>query len=148
MPADEVARLKPGQPVRLEVDGHGGRRLEGTIARINPVALAGTRSIPVYVIVDNADGALRGGMFASGDAVVAETDGVFALPPVAVRSDAGGDFVLVVDAGRLERRKVQKVANWSRGELVQVEGLREGEVVVTANLPGLTAGRAVAVAGS
>lgn len=148
VPADEVARLKPGQPVRLEVDGHGGRRFDGTIARINPVALSGTRSIPVYVIVDNPDRALRGGMFASGDAVVAEADGAFALPPAALRSDAGGDFVLVVEGGRLERRKVQRTGTWSRGELVQVEGLSEGEVVVTANLPGLAAGRAVTLAGT
>ena len=148
VPAGEVARLHPGQTVRLTVEGFGGRRFEGTIARINPVARAGTRSIPVYVSVDNPDGALRGGMFTSGEAVVMETHGAFAVPPVALRQDEEGDFVLVVSGDRLERRKVQKLANWARGDLVQVEGLKEGDVVVTANLPGLTAGRAVAVIGS
>ncbi|MBP2315871.1 efflux RND transporter periplasmic adaptor subunit [Azospirillum soli] len=148
VPADDVARLKPGQFVRLRVEGFGERDFEGRIARINPVARAGTRAIPVYVSLDNADGSLRGGMFAAGDAVVAEAGHAFALPPAALRHDDQGDFVLVVAGDRVERRKVEKRGLWSRGDLVQVEGLQEGDVVVTAPLPGLAAGRAVKVVGS
>ena len=148
VPADDVARLKPGQVVRLRVEGFGERDFVGRIARINPVARAGTRAIPVYVSLDNADGALRGGMFAAGDAVVAEAGNAFALPPAALRHDEQGDFVLVVAGDRIERRKVEKRGLWSRGDLVQVDGLQEGDVVVTAPLPGLAAGRAVKVVGS
>lgn len=148
VPADDVARLKPGQVVRLRVEGFGERDFEGRIARINPVARAGTRAIPVYVSLDNADGALRGGMFAAGDAVVAEAGNAFALPPAALRHDEQGDFVLVVAGDRIERRKVERRGLWSRGDLVQVDGLQEGDVVVTAPLPGLAAGRAVKVVGS
>ena len=148
VPADDVARLKPGQTVRLRVEGFGAREFTGTIARINPMARAGTRAIPVYVSLDNADGSLRGGMFAAGDAVVAQADRAFALPPAAVRRDAEGDFALVVAANRVERRKVQVLGTWSRGDLLQVDGLAEGDVVVTAPLPGLAAGRAVTVVGS
>ncbi|MBP2294451.1 efflux RND transporter periplasmic adaptor subunit [Azospirillum rugosum] len=148
VPADDVARLKPGQTVRLRVEGFGAREFVGEIARINPMARAGTRAIPVYVSLDNADGSLRGGMFAAGDAVVAQADRAFALPPAAVRHDAEGDFALVVAKDRVERRKVQVLGTWSRGDLVQVDGLAEGDVVVTAPLPGLAAGRAVKVVGS
>lgn len=148
VPADDVARLKPGQTVRLRVEGFGGRDFIGHIARINPMARAGTRAIPVYVSLDNADGSLRGGMFAAGDAVVAQADHAFALPPAAIRHDTEGDFVLVVAGGRVERRKVETLGTWSRGDLVQVDGLKEGDTVVTAPLPGLAAGRAVTVMGS
>ncbi|WP_448205566.1 efflux RND transporter periplasmic adaptor subunit [Azospirillum sp. sgz302134] len=148
VPADDVARLKPGQTVRLRVEGFGEREFVGQIARINPMARAGTRAIPIYVSLDNADGALRGGMFAAGNAVVAQADRAFALPPAAVRHDNDGDFVLVVAGDRVERRKVQTLGTWSRGDLVQVDGLDEGDLVVTAPLPGLTAGRAVKLAGS
>lgn len=148
VPADDVARLRTGQTVRLRVEGFGDRDFTGVIARINPVARAGSRAIPVYVSLDNADGLLRGGMFASGDALVAEAEGAFALPPVAIRHDGQGDYALVVADGRTERRAVTRKAAWSRGDLVQVEGLAEGELVVTGNLPGLTAGRAVTVPGA
>ena len=112
------------------------------------MARAGSRAIPVYVTVDNRDGALRGGMFASGEALVAEASGAFAVPPVAIRQDEQGDFVLVIADGRTVRRPVTRVAQWARGDLVQVEGLAPGDRVVTGNLPGLTAGRPVTVAGS
>lgn len=148
VPADDVARLKPGQTVRLRVEGFGERDFVGRIARINPMARAGTRAIPVYIVLDNTDGALRGGMFAAGDAVVDEVEGAFALPPAAVRHDQDGDFVLVVSGGRVERRKVEVLGAWSRGDLVQVRGLADGDLAVTAPLPGLTAGRTVKVMGS
>lgn len=148
VPADDVARLKPGQTVRLRVEGFGEREFVGQIARINPMARAGTRAIPVYIVLDNADGSLRGGMFAAGDAVVDEAENAIALPPAAIRHDREGDFVLVVSGERVERRKVEMLGTWGRGDLVQVRGLADGDLVVTAPLPGLTAGRAVKVMGS
>ncbi|HYD64121.1 efflux RND transporter periplasmic adaptor subunit [Azospirillum sp.] len=147
VPADEVARLKPGQTATFRVDGFGEREFRGTIARINPMTQAGSRAIPVYVGVDNADGSLRGGMFANGEAVVAEAAGAIALPPTALRKDDDGDFVLAVADGQLVRRKVVRGSAWARGDLVQVDGLNPGEVVVTGPLPGLKAGTAVTVAG-
>lgn len=148
VPADDVARLQTGQSVRLRVEGFGERVFPGRVARINPMTRAGSRAIPVYVSADNADGALRGGMFASGEVQVAEAEAAFALPPVAIRRDEQGDFVLVVAGERTERRAVVRRGLWARGDLVQVDGLAEGDRVVTGNLPGLTAGRAVAVIGS
>ncbi|MFP5514684.1 MAG: efflux RND transporter periplasmic adaptor subunit [Alphaproteobacteria bacterium] len=148
VPAEQVARLAVGQNARLRVEGFGEREFAGRVARINPMARAGSRAIPVYVTVDNRDGALRGGMFASGEVLVAEASGAIAVPPVAIRHDDQGDFVLAVADGRTVRRPVTRVAQWARGDLVQVEGVAPGDRVVTGNLPGLTAGRAVAVAGT
>ncbi|HEY0837444.1 MAG TPA: efflux RND transporter periplasmic adaptor subunit [Azospirillum sp.] len=146
VPADEVARLKPGQTAGIRVDGFGDRVFRGTIARINPMAQAGSRAIPVYVAVDNADGALRGGMFATGEAIVAEAADAIALPATALRRDEEGDFVLAVANGQLVRRKVVRGPVWERGDLVQVDGLERGAVVVTGPLPGLKPGVAVTVA--
>ncbi len=148
VPAEQVARLAVGQNARLRVEGFGEREFAGRVARINPMARVGSRAIPVYVTVDNRDGALRGGMFASGEVLVAEASGAIAVPPVAIRHDDQGDFVLVIADGRTVRRPVTRVAQWARGDLVQVEGLAPGDRVVTGNLPGLTPGRAVALAGT
>ena len=148
VPAEQVARLAVGQNARLRVEGFGEREFAGRVARINPMARVGSRAIPVYVTVDNRDGALRGGMFASGEVLVAEASGAIAVPPVAIRHDDQGDFVLAIADGRTVRRPVTRVAQWARGDLVQVEGLAPGDRVVTGNLPGLTPGRAVALAGT
>ncbi|CAO3400190.1 efflux RND transporter periplasmic adaptor subunit [Azospirillum palustre] len=148
VPAEQVARLAVGQTASLRVEGFGEREFAGSVARINPMARAGSRAIPVYVTIDNRDGALRGGMFASGEVLVAQAAGAIAVPPVAVRHDGQGDFVLAIADGHTVRRPVTRVALWARGDLVQVEGLAPGDRVVTGNLPGLTAGRSVSIAGS
>ncbi len=148
VPAEQVARLAVGQAATLRVEGFGERGFAGRVARINPMARVGSRAIPVYVTIDNKDGALRGGMFASGEVLVAQAANAIAVPPVAVRHDERGDFVLVIADGRTERRPVMRVESWARGDLVQVEGLAPGDRVVTGNLPGLTAGRPVTIAGA
>ncbi|BAI71749.1 nodulation protein [Azospirillum sp. B510] len=148
VPAEQVARLAVGQTASLRVEGFGERSFAGRIARINPMARAGSRAIPVYVTIDNRDGALRGGMFAGGEVLVAQAADAIAVPPVAVRHDDQGDFVLVIADGRTTRRPVTRLASWARGDLVQVEGLAPGTPVVTGNLPGLGAGRAVTIAGT
>lgn len=147
VPAETVARLSPGQPVTVAVDGFGERRFSGTIARINPVAQSGSRAIPVYIAIDNPDGSLRGGMFAVGEALVARAEDAIAVPADTLRRDGEGHFVLVLAGdGRLERRGVTVVRPWARGDTVQVDGLAPGLTVVTAPLPGLKAGHAVTVA--
>ncbi|MBY6261553.1 efflux RND transporter periplasmic adaptor subunit [Azospirillum sp. 412522] len=148
VPAETVARLAVGQTAALRVEGFGDREFAGRVARINPMARAGSRAIPVYVTIDNRDGALRGGMFASGEILVAQASNAIAVPTVAVRHDDQGDFVLVVADGRTLRRPVTRLALWARGDLAQVDGLAPGDRVVTGNLPGLTAGRTVTVAGT
>ncbi|WP_372398666.1 efflux RND transporter periplasmic adaptor subunit [Azospirillum sp. HJ39] len=148
VPAGQVARLAVGQTASLRVEGFGERVFAGRVARINPMARAGSRAITVYVTVDNRDGALRGGMFAAGEVLVAEASDAVAVPPAAIRHDDRGDFVLAVADGRTLRRPVTRLESWARGDLVQVDGLAPGERVVTGNLPGLTAGRAVTVSGS
>jgi len=132
--------LKPGQTVEVRVDGLPDRRFEGTVARINPVAAAGTRAIPVYITMDNPDGLLFGGMFATAEVVVASAPGAIALPADAIRTDAGGTYVLRIESDTLVRAPVTIAETWS-GNLVRVSaGLSAGDEVVTAALPELDAG--------
>ena len=66
VPAVDVPELAIGKAVELTIDGFGERRFTGRVERINPAAEPGTRAILVYVGIPNSDGALRGGMFATG----------------------------------------------------------------------------------
>ena len=50
---------------------------KGRVARLSPVAIEGSRMLPVFVSLDNEGGELRGGMFASGRIVLeARADGL------------------------------------------------------------------------
>lgn len=135
------ASLRPGQTVELRVDGVEGRVFEGVVDRIAPVAEEGTRTLTVYVLIENEAGLLLGGMFATGEIVVAEAESAMAVPREAIRSE-NGDHVLAIEEGKLLRRDVSVGEDWGGG-LVQVEGLDPGAQVVTVGLGGLEPGEAV-----
>ena len=67
----DVPWLRTGQPVALTTRSWPGRSFAGTVAFIDPVLDQKTRSVEVRVAVDNADGALKPGMLASGVVEVA-----------------------------------------------------------------------------
>lgn len=148
VPARDVPQLRIGQKVVLHVEGFGGRNFDAHIERINPTAQSGSRSIPVYVLLKNPDHVLRGGMFGSGEAVLAEKPGVVAIPGEALREENGMRVVYVLKDGRLERRPVQVALQGSTdGRIGIAEGVAENETVVATPGLRLNDGLAARIAG-
>ncbi|HEY1327288.1 MAG TPA: efflux RND transporter periplasmic adaptor subunit [Casimicrobiaceae bacterium] len=106
VPAIDVPELRIGMPVQLTVDGFGDRRFTGRVERINPSTEAGTRAILVYVALSNQDATLRAGMFATGRIALAASAPAPTLPIAAIRTEAGQNYVWVIDKGKLTRRIV------------------------------------------
>jgi multidrug efflux pump subunit AcrA (membrane-fusion protein) len=118
----------------------------GTVDRINPVANEGSRFIPVHIRLDNLDGRLWGGMFATGSILVREGAGLVALPATAIREDAEGRFVLKLEDGKLVRQPVESGPSWSGGRLVEIlNGVAAGDTIVSAPLTELQPDAAVVV---
>lgn len=134
------ALLRRDQTVLINVDGVEGRSFEGRVARINPVAEEGTRTIPVYVMIDNPDGILLGGMFASAQVVVDAVENAIAMPTRALRDDVDGPYVLRIEGDALVRQTIETGGTWA-GRLTQItSGLEAGQRAVTAPLPALHPG--------
>nr|WP_322866680.1 efflux RND transporter periplasmic adaptor subunit [Aquicoccus sp. G2-2]MEA1113982.1 efflux RND transporter periplasmic adaptor subunit [Aquicoccus sp. G2-2] len=144
-PVGAGSLLARGQSVNVRVDGIPNRVFEGKVTRINPVADEGTRTIPVYVLIDNADRVLLGGMFATGQVIVTEVKDALAIPAVALREDAHGHHVLVIKDGHLHARPVETGGEWAGGLTRITKGLAPGDMVVTAPLPQLNDGDAVEI---
>ncbi len=149
VPVREIAFVKVGQEISFQVDGFQGRRFAGRIERVNPAAEAGSRSIAVFATLPNADGALKGGMFANGTLATGTGAEVDAIPVAAVIEESGQSFVYVVRNGRVERRSVVLGArNVERGLVAVREGLERGVPVIAVRAEGLKPGsRAVIKAG-
>jgi RND family efflux transporter MFP subunit len=140
-PVSAGALVKPGQAVAVSVEGIAGRTFEGKVERVNPVAASGTRTIPVYITLDNADAVLRGGMFAVGQITVTQQADALALPSGAIREDAEGFYVLKVDGDAVTRQAIEKGGEWSAGRLIEItSGISAGDVIVTAVLTQLQPG--------
>lgn len=136
------ARVTAGQPVSILVTGLDNQEFSGVVRRVNPVAVSGTRTVPIYIDLENVGSSLRGGMFATGFITIVEKEGAHGLPASALREDADGNFVLVLGDGVLVRKGVEVAGEWDRGRLIEVTGLEEGDVVVSAPLPDLAADEA------
>lgn len=142
VPMGEVGRVAIGQSVQLQVEGIGG--FEGKLVRINPAVTEGTRSIMVYVRVDNAHGRLRAGMFAQGGLVLGTRAGVVTVPLTAVRTEGERAFVYTIDNGVLAERPVKLGARDEASGVVEVtEGLSSGAQLVRTNLGTLRVGSQV-----
>ncbi|MGZ5037543.1 MAG: efflux RND transporter periplasmic adaptor subunit [Usitatibacter sp.] len=140
-PAAEIPSVKPGQAASFRVDGFTGRVFAGRLERINPTADAGSRSIMLYISVQNHDGALRGGMFAKGEIVLDKREPSTVIPASAVRDEAGQSYVFTIEDGKVAKRAVKLGATDPQGGLVEVRsGLEKGIQVVSARVSGLKAG--------
>lgn len=142
VPMGDVGRVTIGQTVQLEVEGAG--EFEGKLVRINPAVTEGTRSIMVYVRVDNPEGRLRAGMFARGGLVLGQRNGALAVPVTAVRYEGERGFVYTIENGVLAQREVTVgVRDESAGWIEIAGGLPAGAQVVRTNLGTLRVGSQV-----
>jgi RND family efflux transporter MFP subunit len=145
----DSARITAGQSVRLSVQGMAGQQFTGTVDRVSPIAEAGTRSIKVYLDLDNAEGKLRGGMFVTGEIVVQQDDDVLALPVEAVQQRGDTSYVMAVVDGVLTEQIIQTGTKWAAAELVEARsGIAAGATIVRTSMSGLTDGAPVIIEGN
>ena len=148
-PASEIPAIRIGEAATFRVDGFGERDFTGRLERINPTTEPGSRSITLYLSVDNRDGLLRGGMFAKGSLVLDKSAAAPVIPATAVREEAGQSFVFTVEQGKVGRRAVQLGMREEQSGLVEVRsGLEKGVAVVSARTIGLKAGSPAVVKGA
>lgn len=148
-PAADTPAIAPGQLAEVRVDGFGKRVFEARVERINPVTEQGSRQILLYLAIDNADGALRGGMCAQGELVIERSEAVLAIPAAAVKQEAGIDYAWVIEGGVLLRKQLTLGAARGAEGLVEVRaGLEAGARLVAVALDGVQPGVPVTVTGA
>jgi multidrug efflux pump subunit AcrA (membrane-fusion protein) len=135
----------------VSFDALTGRELAATVTEVGVAATGSGTTFPVTVRLDGADAAVRAGMaaevgfrFGSGDA-----PGRVRLPAHCVGEDAAGRFVWVLDPAA-EGRAVARRRGVSVGELTTegltiLEGLEDGDRVVTAGVSQVRDGETVRV---
>lgn len=141
----DIYRLKIGDVATLKVEGVDGQEFKAEIVRMSPSATAGSRSVPIFLSVKNPAKKLWGGSFVTGSLAYKTKDHVLAVPANAIRHD-DQPYVLKVSEGVLVKQPVDIEDKWHEGDLIEVEGLEEGETIVSASLPDLKPGATVELA--
>lgn len=146
VPSSRIAQVSTGARLDFTVEGLSDRRFKGRVERINPTADEASRMVKVYVVLDNPDRLLRGGMFAKGRLSTGAEDGVAVIPASALREDGEGSMVLAVQDGVVRRLSVRVGAlDAVNGHYELVEGPPEGTQVLAAELPDVRVGDRVRV---
>ena len=147
--AAEALTVHPGQSAMLQIEG-STQTVKATVARINPSAQGGSRSVLVYLGIDNTATplGLRQGLFAQGTLGTVRMQAL-AVPLSAVRTDKPAPYVQVVDNNQVAHKPVEmglrgsSAADADNGTLVAVKGLAENAVVIAGAVGALREGTAV-----
>ncbi|WP_417473745.1 efflux RND transporter periplasmic adaptor subunit [Luteimonas mephitis] len=145
VPEREIATLKAGQPVKLQVDALPGQSFDGIVDRVAPVVDSGSGTFRV-ICAFAGGGALQPGMFGRIRIDYDQRANALVIPRVALLDDQGAPAVYVVRKGKAVRVPIK--TGYTDGEWTEVRsGLKPGEAVVTAGKVALREGSAVQVIG-
>lgn len=146
LPERDLARVKPGLPVQVAVDALPGRTFEARIEALDAQVDADGRSLLVRARLDNREGVLRPGMFARARTVLAVRDDALVVPEEALVPMGGKQYLIkVVDGptGKVSQRIEAKLGIRVPGRAEVLEGLKEGDTLVTAGQARLMRGDAL-----
>jgi membrane fusion protein (multidrug efflux system) len=152
LPQQALAGLAVGQKVHVHSDVFPGDTWEGQVTTVNPEVDPGTRNVRVRATVDNPDGRLRPGMFASVEVLSGEPKDTLVVPATSVLYAPFGDSVYVLEPeaagekkGLFARQRFVRLGE-RRGDYVAVvSGLSANETIVSSGAFKLRNGAAVVV---
>jgi membrane fusion protein (multidrug efflux system) len=136
IPQTKLGQLKEGYEVVVRSEGIDGGELFGKLTALNSEVDPATRNILVRATFENADGALRPGMFVNLFVRQPEPREVIAVPSTAVIYAPYGDSIYIVKEGeggsKTAEQKIVRLGE-ARGDFVEItRGLEAGvEVVVS-----------------
>jgi HlyD family secretion protein len=126
----ELGRVAIGQPVTIRWQALPGKEWKGTVDR-KPTSIQalGSRQVgEVVCTIDNPGGDLIPGTNVDAEIRTAVVENALVIPREALRHDAGGDYVLALAGGSVERKNVKTGA--SSVSLVQItSGLADSDAV-------------------
>jgi membrane fusion protein (multidrug efflux system) len=129
VPEDNVQAAKVGQEVTFAVPALPGQAFHGKVARMADAVDARTRTMAVEADIDNADGRLAPGAFATVQWPVQRPQPTLRVPPTAVANDQERNFVIKVEGGRAHWIDV-KTGMTADGTIEVFGALQPGDQVV------------------
>lgn len=130
IPESQAGWIAEGKSAEARLKSLPGKVFEGTVDYLYPQLDSGTRTLRARLVFDNADGALRPGMFADVTLFGGGQKDVLLVPSEAVIRTGERTVVMVAEAeGRYRPAHVEAGAE-RNGETMILSGLEAGQRVV------------------
>ena len=128
VPERDAAAIRVGQVTRVRVEGDPAE-YTGRVVRLSPVFEKQNRTLTVEAEVENRQGRLRAGSFATAEILIDAQQSVLFAPASAVITFAGIEKVLGEKQGRVIERRIR--IGRREGDRVEVlEGVAPGDLIV------------------
>jgi multidrug efflux pump subunit AcrA (membrane-fusion protein) len=142
IPEQAIPAITVGQSVSVTTSAWPDKNFSGRVARISPNVTPTSRTMTVEAEIENGNGALKPGQFATVRILQSRAQPAVLVPSRAVRTESGVSRVFVIKDGRAQERLVQ--LGQTEGDLVQIKGgVAADELVATSNVEQLSDGIAV-----
>ena len=143
VPEREMALIKQGMTVRMQVDAIPGQVFTGRVDRISPVMDAGSGTFRVTSAFDGQQ-ILRAGMFGRFEVLYDSRENVLTVPRTALLEDETDPAVYIVRGNKAVRTALK--LGYSNGEFAEVvSGLKPGDRIITAGKVAVRDGAGVTV---
>lgn len=142
VPEQSIGQVKIGQGISLQTSAYPERNFSGAVTRIAPNLDAISRTLIVEAEVENSEGLLKPGQFATVRITQAAAKPTIMVPATAVKSDGDTNKIFVIKDGRAEERIV-KLGILENGRIEIQNGVAENESVATTNIDKLYDGVSV-----
>ncbi|HKP71235.1 MAG TPA: efflux RND transporter periplasmic adaptor subunit [Pyrinomonadaceae bacterium] len=139
VPEQDIGKVATGQGVSVSTSAWPDRNFAGTVVRISPSLNATARTLVVEAEIQNVDGLLKPGQFATVRITQSKPEPAVMIPVKSVKTVGDTNSVFVVKDGIARETFVQ--LGLLEGEMIQVKsGVIEGDQVVTGDLSKLADG--------
>lgn len=142
IPEQALGSARVGATVAVNVSAYPDRQFTGHVARISPSVTAASRTMTVEADVENPEGLLKPGQFATVRIQQPGSEPALLVPQRAVRTESDSSRVFVIRNGHAEQRLVQ--VGQPDGDLVEIKGdVKPDEAVATSSVEQLSDGMPV-----
>jgi RND family efflux transporter MFP subunit len=139
VPEQSIGKVATGQGISLQTTAHPDRNFAGTIVRISPSLNTAARTLSVEAEVQNTDGLLKPGQFATVRITQSKPEPAVMIPAKAVRTVGNTNSVFVVKDGAAREQFVQ--LGLLENDMIQIkQGVIEGDLVAVTNVNQLSDG--------
>jgi HlyD family secretion protein len=144
----DLKQIQTGDMTRVEVDAFPGEMFSGRIARLAPVLDPATRTAPIEVEIPNPGYKLKPGMYARVTVTTDERKDALVVPTNAVVDYAGRRGVFVASGDSTVSFRPVRIGIEESAQIEILDGVAEGDRVVTTGAAGLRDGDRVLLGGS
>ncbi len=130
VPEKYLPLVELGKTLNVTVEAYPKEEFIGEVYFVNPKIKTETRRFQCQARIENTDGRLRPGFFATAKIVLSKNPDAIVIPQEAILSEEGLDYCFTVEGGQAKRIRINLGIKLKEGMVEVVNGITEGTPII------------------